>query len=48
MENATINYTERRDALIRRRELSKQKRLQSMSKRLYVDLNGFKSYFTDI
>lgn len=45
---ATINYKERRDALIARRELSRQKRLLSKSKRLYVDLGGFKAYFTDI
>lgn len=48
MESGTVNYTERLEALIKRRELSTQKRLVSMSKRLYVDLGSFKAYFTDI
>jgi hypothetical protein len=48
MEAVSINYMEVRDALIKRRELSTQKRLLSMKKRLYVDLGGFKAYFTDI
>lgn len=48
MQSESINYTERRDALVARRELSRQKRLLSKSKRLYVDLGGFKTYYTDI
>lgn len=43
-----INYKERRDALVARRELSKAKRLESKGKRLFVSLGGFKAYFTDI
>ena len=48
LELGSINYKERRDALVARRELSRSKRLQSKSKRLFIDLGGFKSYFTDI
>lgn len=43
-----INYTKRRDQLLIRRELSRAKRLESKSKRLFVNLGGFKAYFTDI
>jgi hypothetical protein len=48
LELGNINYKERRDALVARRELSKSKRLQSKAKRLFVNLGGFKSHFTDI
>lgn len=43
-----INYVKRRDALVLRRELSTKKRLLSKGQRLYVDMAGFKQYFTDI
>ena len=48
VEFSSINYKERRDALVARRELSKAKRLASKRKRLFIDLGGFKSHFTDI
>lgn len=48
LELQSINYIERRDQLLKRRELSKAKRLESKSKRLFVNLGGFKAYFTDI
>lgn len=43
-----INYTQRRDGLFMRRELTTAKRLKSMKQRLYVNMSGYKAYYTDI
>lgn len=43
-----INYVERRDFLLARRELNKKKRLESKSKRLFVSLMGYKSHYEDM
>jgi hypothetical protein len=45
----SINYNERLTNLMaRRRELSTAKRLESMRKRLHVNIGGFKVYYEEI
>lgn len=48
MQLKDINYVERRDNLLARRELSRQKRLSSMKKRLHVVLVDYKTHYEDM
>lgn len=44
----SIDYKQRLEQLVVRRELSKAKRLESRKKRLHVNISGFKSYYEEM